>query len=65
MLQIPLNIAIREQADAGAPIVAVQPDSPAAAAYVSVAERVWQKLQAEFPQGRPAAARGVPKITLE
>lgn len=28
--QIPLNISIREQSDAGAPIVAVQPDSAAA-----------------------------------
>ncbi|KAI3434756.1 hypothetical protein D9Q98_002816 [Chlorella vulgaris] len=51
--KIPLNIAIRETADQGAPIVATQPDSPAAAAYVSVAERVWQKLQASGQQGPP------------
>lgn len=54
--QIPLNISIRETSDEGAPIVASQPDSGAAAAYVSVAERVWAKLQ----QQAGAAARPGP-----
>jgi len=43
--QIPLHVAIRETSDAGTPIVASQPAGEAAAAYVSVAERVWAKLQ--------------------
>jgi ATP-binding protein involved in chromosome partitioning len=38
-------VAIRETSDAGTPIVASQPAGEAAAAYVSVAERVWAKLQ--------------------
>lgn len=43
--EIPLHIDIRETSDAGVPIVASMPESAAAKAYVSVAERVWQQLQ--------------------
>lgn len=114
--QIPLNIAIREQSDAGAPIVAVEPDSAAAQvrggkegwvgqlglhllsrpalplhhlgirnsctpaapaaltsplhppgrqAYVSVAERVWAKLQQSGGGEGGGQARGPPKIVFE
>jgi ATP-binding protein involved in chromosome partitioning len=62
--QIPLNIAIRETSDAGAPIVASQPDSAAAAAYVSVAERVWAKLQ-ELDRRKEAEKRGPPRVVVE
>lgn len=61
--QVPLNISIREQSDAGAPIVAVQPDSAAAQAYVSVAERVWAKLQQGGGEGG-AQPHGPPKIVF-
>lgn len=65
-MQIPLNIAIRETSDVGAPIVATQPDSSAAAAYVSVAERVWQKLQQAEGGGEGQGQRhGPPKIVME
>ncbi len=37
---IPLTLAIREASDAGTPIVAAQPDSPQAKAYVAIAEAV-------------------------
>lgn len=44
--KVPLHVAIRETSDAGCPIVESQPESPGAAAYVSIAEKVWAKLQA-------------------
>ena len=44
--EIPLLLDIRETSDAGTPIVASAPDSPAAAAYRAIAERVWQSLGA-------------------
>ncbi len=43
-LQVPLEIGIRETSDAGAPIVASQPESKEAQVYASIAERVKQKL---------------------
>ncbi|PZO66326.1 MAG: iron-sulfur cluster carrier protein ApbC [Pseudoxanthomonas suwonensis] len=51
---LPLDVHIREQGDAGAPIVAAQPDSAAAQAYRALAERVLQALQA-----RPRAKSGI------
>lgn len=59
--EVPLLIDIREASDAGEPIVTAKPDSPAAAAYVSVAERVWARLQALDQQG----ASGPPKVTVK
>ena len=59
MLQVPLELAVRETSDAGAPIVASQPDSASAEVYRNMAERVAQKL---------ASAAGEqlgPKITVE
>ena len=38
--EVPLLAAVRAAADAGTPIVAASPDSPAAAAYVAIADRV-------------------------
>ncbi|MDG2524499.1 iron-sulfur cluster carrier protein ApbC [Stenotrophomonas sp. HITSZ_GD] len=48
---LPLEIAIREQGDAGTPIVAAAPDSPAAQAYAAAATRL-----AEALAKRPRAA---------
>ncbi len=42
---LPLEIAIREQGDAGTPVVRAAPDSAAAAAYRRVAERLLEELQ--------------------
>jgi len=41
---LPLDIGIREQGDAGTPIVAAAPDSPAAAAYRATARRMAAEL---------------------
>jgi ATP-binding protein involved in chromosome partitioning len=50
---LPLEIAIREQGDAGLPIVAAQPGSTAAAAYREVAKRLVEVLSAR-PRARPS-----------
>jgi ATP-binding protein involved in chromosome partitioning len=55
--EVPLDIAIRETSDSGTPIVIAQPDSAHAAVYRSIAERVWEKIQA--PQ------RQAPRISIE
>lgn len=42
---LPLEIGIREQGDAGVPIVAAAPDSPAAQAYRATARRLVEELE--------------------
>jgi ATP-binding protein involved in chromosome partitioning len=42
---LPLEIAIREQGDAGTPVVRAAPDSAAASAYRRVAERLLEELR--------------------
>ncbi|KTF34365.1 Mrp/NBP35 family ATP-binding protein, partial [Xanthomonas translucens] len=42
---LPLAIAIREQGDAGTPIVAAAPDSAAAQAYLAAAQRLTEELR--------------------
>ena len=54
--KIPLEIAIRETADAGTPIVVNQPDSPHAKAYLDIAAKV----SASLDDAQPVA----PKITI-
>jgi ATP-binding protein involved in chromosome partitioning len=51
---LPLEVGIREQGDAGVPIVAAAPDSPAAQAYRQVARRVAAELAR-----RPRAPMGI------
>ncbi len=43
--EVPLLLDIRQTSDAGTPIVASAPDSPAAAAYRAIADRVWRSLE--------------------
>lgn len=38
--EVPLNVALREGADAGKPVVAIHPDSPPAQAFAKIAETV-------------------------
>ena len=57
--EIPLDMAIREGGDAGAPIVATDPDGPHARAYREIAEKVWAKV------GPDAGAAAAPKIVFE
>ncbi|AXK71946.1 iron-sulfur cluster carrier protein ApbC [Lysobacter sp. TY2-98] len=51
---LPLERAIRERGDAGAPVVASEPDSPAAQAFVAAARRVAVELAR-----RPTVARSL------
>ena len=56
---LPLESAIREQGDAGLPIVAAAPDCAAAQAYRGLAERLLAELDR-----RPRAPRGIPASLL-
>jgi ATP-binding protein involved in chromosome partitioning len=58
--EIPLDLTIREDTDAGRPPVVSQPDGPQAAAYVEVARKVIAKLAPA-----EAATRPFPKIVFE
>ena len=52
--EVPLDIAIRANSDDGRPIVATLPDSPHADAFLEIARRVAQTLEAGAPGARPA-----------
>jgi len=56
--EIPLDIAIRETSDDGKPIVAAAPESPHAIAYLGIAKRLWEKLNA--PAEESGAREGKP-----
>jgi ATP-binding protein involved in chromosome partitioning len=55
--EVPLDILIRENSDAGKPVVATVPDGPHAKAYRDIAARVRDGLQ--------VASRPAPKIVIE
>ncbi len=55
--EIPLDLAIRENSDAGRPVVAAAPDGPHAQCYRDIAARVRDGLQ--------TASRPAPKIVIE
>jgi ATP-binding protein involved in chromosome partitioning len=57
--EIPLDMAIRETADGGHPIVVAQPESAHAKAYLRIAERIWSTLV-----GAGTGARGAPNIEM-
>jgi len=59
--ELPLDLSIREQADAGRPTVVAEPESVAAQAYGRIARRAAAAL-ARAAAGRSAAA---PRITIE
>lgn len=59
--EIPLDIAIRETSDNGRPIVIDQPDSPHAAAYLDIADRIWTKLSTDSETSK----RNAPKIVIQ
>jgi len=56
--EIPLDIAIRETSDGGQPIVVSQPQSPHAAAYREIAQKLWAKLSG-------AQQRQGPRIVIQ
>jgi ATP-binding protein involved in chromosome partitioning len=55
--QIPLVPAVREWGDAGTPLVEAQPGSPAAKAFIDVAERLLGEIQAQAGVGTVAIDR--------
>ena len=57
---VPLDIAIRETSDDGNPIVASQPDSPHAAAYLAIADQVWESLTGDTGKRKPP-----PRIVIQ
>ena len=59
--EIPLDIAIRETSDSGRPIVIDQPNSPHAAAYLEIADRIWAKLSADSETSK----RNAPRIVVQ
>ncbi|GGF51770.1 iron-sulfur cluster carrier protein [Azorhizobium oxalatiphilum] len=58
--EIPLHMRIREMSDAGVPIMVSDPDSPQAADYRAVAEKVKASLSRSGTSARPA-----PRIVIE
>jgi ATP-binding protein involved in chromosome partitioning len=59
--EIPLDLAIREQTDAGRPPVVAEPDGPQAQAYLQLARLVMAKLTPAGEAGR----KPFPKIVFE
>lgn len=59
--QVPLHMDIRESSDAGRPIVATNPESAEAQAYIDIAKKVWSQVSAEDSQAKIAA----PNIVIE
>jgi ATP-binding protein involved in chromosome partitioning len=50
--EVPLLLDVRTASDAGTPVVAAAPDSPAAQAFAAIAARLAAKLQGETaPKG--------------
>jgi ATP-binding protein involved in chromosome partitioning len=58
--ELPLTLDVRERSDAGLPVVATAPDSPAAESYRSMARQVWAGLT-----GEAAERRAPPRIVIE
>ncbi|KAB0265317.1 Mrp/NBP35 family ATP-binding protein [Microvirga brassicacearum] len=56
--EVPLTMSIRESSDAGRPVVALEPDSPHAAIYKSMAQQVQTALAG-------AGTRAAPRIVIE
>ncbi len=58
--EVPIEIEIRERSDAGTPITAANPDSPAAKNYRAIADAVWAKIE----QGQ-ASDSLAPRIVIQ
>src|SRR5215831_13983597 len=57
--EVPLTLAIRETSDAGKPVVASDPKSPAAEAYRAIATKAWSELESAS-----AARLGPPTLAV-
>jgi len=58
--EVPLDLAIRETSDGGAPITVAQPGSPHALQFREIAARLWAKLS-----GDEAPLKPPPRIVIE
>jgi ATP-binding protein involved in chromosome partitioning len=58
---VPLHMEIREQSDAGVPVVVSDPEGVHARIYRDIASRAWERLQAEREMG----GRQAPRIVVE
>jgi ATP-binding protein involved in chromosome partitioning len=58
--EVPLDLAIRETSDGGAPITVAQPGSPHARQFREIAARLWAKLS-----GDEAPLKPPPRIVIE
>jgi ATP-binding protein involved in chromosome partitioning len=58
--EVPLTMVVRETSDAGKPVVATDPSSPAAEAYRAIAAAAWAELERVS-----GADRKAPKIIME
>jgi ATP-binding protein involved in chromosome partitioning len=56
--EVPLDLAIRETSDAGAPVVAADPKGPLAAIYVDLAAKVKSALETGARRAPPAIVVG-------
>ena len=61
MGEVPLHQTIRENSDAGKPVVANDPNGPHAMAYRKIAENLWKEI--EIRQSSEDTA--MPKIVVE
>ena len=59
--EVPLTMDVRETSDAGTPIVASDPEGAQAKVYRTIAETVWERLQAE----QAASDAATPAIVFE
>jgi ATP-binding protein involved in chromosome partitioning len=59
--EIPLELKIRVTSDAGTPIVAAEPDGPHTPAYVDIARRLWETVQAAQRRAPTISIGGAPK----
>ncbi len=59
--EIPLDVVIRQTSDDGQPIVATDPESDHAKAYMAIASAVWNKVQ----QTTAAQAAAAPRIVVQ
>jgi ATP-binding protein involved in chromosome partitioning len=57
--EVPLLLDVRTASDAGTPIVAAAPESPAAQAFMAIAKQLWEKVRS----GAGAPATG-PRIVV-
>lgn len=58
--EVPIEIAIRENSDAGTPITVSQPDSQSASNYREIADRIWAQIEKSISGGQAA-----PKIVIQ